>query len=143
MVNKIEKYEIPIKFVQSFVDLQNRIKKWSDAFINGDFVAVDVASKTAHWYYSPVYDTFGPSKFIGYKNISLSEYNPNELDGRDTENAISQLNEYSLLKEDHPDSQKYRQKLANFLDQQNKKEKHPCSYPDHSLRPASLGRGLS
>ena len=123
MVNKIEKYEIPIKFVQSFVDLQNRIKKWSDAFINGDFVAVDVASKTAHWYYSPVYDTFGPSKFIGYENISLSEYNPSELDGRDTENAISQLNEYSLLKEDHPDAQKYRQKLANFLDQQNKKEK--------------------
>ena len=114
--------ETPI-FVKSFLELQNRIKEWSDAFLSGNSVALDAAARTAHWYYSPIYDTFGPSKFIGYKNISLEEYNPNKLDGRDTEQAINKLKEYFLLKEDHPDFQIYQKKLIQFLSFKNKKQK--------------------
>jgi 5-methylcytosine-specific restriction enzyme B len=112
-----------VEFVKSFLVLQKRIKEWSDAFISGNSVAIDVASRTGHWYYSPIYDTFGPSKFIGYDNISLEEYNPNELDGRDTEQAINKLKEYSLLKDDQPDFQIYQKKLNQFLSLKNKKQK--------------------
>jgi len=113
----------PIKFVKSFLDLQKRIKDWSDAFLSGNSIALEVAAKTAHWYYSPIFDTFGPSKFIGYKDISLDKYNPTDLDGRDTEKAISDLNEYTLLKEDHPDFQIYRQKIDQFLSSKGKTKK--------------------
>ena len=112
-----------VELVKSFLVLQKRIKAWSDAFLSGNSVALDVATRTAHWYYSPIYDTFGPSKFIGYENISLEIYNPNELDGRDTEQAINKLKEYSLLKDDHPDFQIYQKKLNQFLSLKNRKQK--------------------
>ena len=123
MVEHIKKNELQISFVKSFLNIQNRIKEWSDAFLSGNSVALDVATRTAHWYYSPIYDTFGPSKFIGYENISLEEYNPNELDGRVTEQAINKLKEYSLLKDDQPDFQRYQKKLNQFLSLKNKKQK--------------------
>ena len=123
MVEHIKKGELQISFVKSFLNIQKRIKEWSDAFLRGNSVALDVASRTGHWYYSPIYDTFGPSKFIGYDNISLDEYKPSELDGRDTENAISKLKEYILLKDDHPNFQIYQQKLDQFLSQKNKHQK--------------------
>jgi hypothetical protein len=112
-----------IKFVESFIELQKRIKEWSDGFINGNLAALNVAPKTAHWYYSPIYDTFGPSKFIGYKNISLDDYRSDGLDGRDTEQCIANLNEYEILENDNPNFETYNKKLENFLSYQNKIKK--------------------
>ena len=122
-VKLITKDELSIEFVKMFMDLQKRIKEWSDAFLTGNSVALDVSSKTAHWYYSPIYDTFGPSKFIGYENISLDEYIPSELDGRDTEQAIKKLKEYEMLEGGHPDFENYQRKLDQFLSQKNKQQK--------------------
>ncbi len=112
-----------VALAKSFLEIQERIKEWSDAFLDANSIALKVASKTAHWYYSPIYDTFGPSKFIGYKNIGLDEYRPNELDGRDTEQAIKQLNEYTILTDAHPDFSIYNNKLQDFLISQSKTQK--------------------
>ena len=112
-----------VAFAKSFLEIQERIKEWSDAFLDANSIALKVASKTTHWYYSPIYDTFGPSKFIGYKNIGLDEYRPNELDGRDTEQAIKQLNEYTILTDAHPDFSIYNNKLQDFLISQSKTQK--------------------
>ena len=112
-----------VEFVKSFLEIQKRIKDWSDAFLHANSVALNVASMTAHWYYSPIYDTFGPSKFVGYKNIVLGEYESNGLDGRDTEQAIKQLNEYTILTDAHPDFSIYNKKLQDFLISQGKTQK--------------------
>ena len=58
-------------FVKSFIDLQKRIKEWSDSFLSGEKKVLDVASKTTHWYYSPIYDTFGPSNLLAIKIFLL------------------------------------------------------------------------
>ncbi len=45
-------------------------------------------SQFRDWYYVPELDEVGPSKFIGYKNMSAAEYirrHREELDGRETE----------------------------------------------------------
>lgn len=46
-------------------------------------------SQFRHWYYVPELDAFGPSKFIGYKNMRATFYNLGHgKDGRDTEKAL-------------------------------------------------------
>ncbi len=115
--------ENSIEYIKSFLDLQNRIKIWSSAFLAGHPATLKVTSQTAHWYYSPIYDTFGPSKFIGYRDIPIDENQSNGLDGRDTEVAISKLKDYTILENGNNNFQKYQQKLKQFLLLNNKKPK--------------------
>ncbi len=108
------------KSISSYMELQKRIKEWSNAYIEGHKNALDVASLTGHWYYSPIYDTFGPLKFIGYKSIKIDEYMSEDLDGRETESAIEKLNDYMVLQDSNPNSKKYNKRLDNFLSAQKK-----------------------
>jgi hypothetical protein len=45
------------------------------------------------WYYMPEIDMVGPSKFVGYKGMTVSEYTESyeQLDGRDTEPVLWKL----------------------------------------------------
>lgn len=36
---------------------------------------VTQVAQTQHWYYIPTFDMFGPSKYIGYKDMNCSFYN--------------------------------------------------------------------
>jgi len=111
------------QYVSSFLELQKRIKVWSDAFRKEHYVTKKVAGQTAHWYYSPIYNTFGPSKFIGYKDITVDEYNSSSLDGRDTEIAIKKLKAYDVIKNNHPHFNIYKKNLSDLLSINNKNMK--------------------
>ncbi|MBC2734877.1 MAG: EVE domain-containing protein [Desulfobacteraceae bacterium] len=129
-----------VEFVESYLELQRRIKEWSDGFVNDHPAAVDVASRTRHWYYSPIYDTFGPSKFIGYSHFPLDGYTPTKLDGRDTESAIKKLKEYSVLTDHNPNFEIYQKKLLKLL---SLKDKEPNANSQiHISEDGSILRGL-
>lgn len=60
-------------------------------------------SQFKHWYYSPKLDLFGPSKFIGYKEMNVSKYEAciyvYGFDGRDTEAALKKWSKLASEKE--------------------------------------------
>jgi len=129
-----------VEFIESYLEIQKRIKEWSDGFVNDHPAALDVASLTRHWYYSPIYDTFGPSKFIGYSHFSLDGYTPKKLDGKDTESAIKRLKEYSVLTDQNPNFEIYQKKLLKLLSLKDKVSNTKSQI--HISEDGSIIRGL-
>ncbi|WP_259391284.1 hypothetical protein [Paenibacillus sp. 1011MAR3C5] len=49
----------------------------------------DQLSQFTHWYYISELDQFGPSKYVGYKNMTSNDYLRGDgKDGRDTEKVL-------------------------------------------------------
>ena len=65
-----------------------------------------------HWYYFEEIDQFAPSKFIGYQNITVVEYNlGNNLDGRETEKQLRKWFKKIPVEE----YEQYNEKLEDYL----------------------------
>lgn len=51
-----------------------------------------------HWYYLPDEDIAGPSRFIGYQNMTAEKYDvargEHSVDGRETEQALKRLHAF-------------------------------------------------
>jgi hypothetical protein len=105
--------------VKTHEHLQERIKYWSDGFLQGEPIAVSKASQSRHWYYSPDYNTFGPSKFIGYDGLTFENYTSSDIAGTVTQKAISQLGTYRKLKS-APEVNIMKSLLEEFLARQNR-----------------------
>ena len=105
--------------VKSHEQLQERIKYWSDGFLHGEPIAVDKASQSTHWYYSPDYNTFGPSKFIGYEGLTFENYTSSNIAGTVTQKAIRQLGTYRKLRSDS-ESHAMKPLLEELLARQNR-----------------------
>ena len=75
-----------------------KISTWEDVIINfqhfnssietSKSIAYDRLSSYYHWYYLPSLNIFAPSKFIGYKNMTLFSYK-GDGSGTDTQKALS------------------------------------------------------
>ena len=61
------------------------------------------------WYYDPDSDDVGPSKFIGYKEMSAEVYNSVALDGKETESVLCHL--FDVLEEGTPEYRYVRDKV--------------------------------
>jgi len=73
-----------------------------------------------HWYYIPNLDSFGPSKYIGYKNMNTSKYARGEnKTGVDTEKILKQW--FIKLPSESRKSQELMEELSKLLDIHNKK----------------------
>lgn len=113
--------EEDLEFVDSISEIQENITNFNDC-IKGSEYSKDFQSLLAffrRWYYSKSLQQFGPSKFIGYKNMDCStylEYNNTNMDGRETERVLREKFDFSESVEG-PNS-----KLENFL---NKYDKEP------------------
>lgn len=73
------------------------------------------------WYYIPKQDAVGPSKFIGYKGMTATEYmrsHSKVLDGRVTEPVLSQW--FDVLDEETPENYYVKRKAESLVDQHNK-----------------------
>lgn len=113
------------------VDNYSEVVRNAKEFHNniGDEGLIKKLSQFRHWYYIEEIDGFGPSKFIGYKDITIEDYKigtsyklctsseQSYLDGRDTVRQLKQW--FQLINDENFES--YYKKLESFLSQYNKK----------------------
>lgn len=73
------------------------------------------------WYYVPELDLVGPSKFIGYKGITVAQYmnDSGELDGRETEAVLSQW--FDPLTDATPEARYVENLVEDLLNEYNKR----------------------
>ena len=89
-----------LSLVESYEDVVLNSKEFHENIGNG---LVKRLSFFRHWYYIKETDSFAPSKFIGYKDITIDEYkcgtsrNEGYMDGRDT---VSNLKKWFRLADD-------------------------------------------
>lgn len=62
-----------MNLVESTAEVIENAREFSD-IVKGNSIAYDRFSKFFHWYYFPELGLFAPSKFIGYKNTTVSNY---------------------------------------------------------------------
>lgn len=80
-------------------------------------------SQFRHWYYIEEINGFAPSKFIGYRNITIEDYKEgtkrgqSSMDGRDT---VRQLKQW-FQPVNNEDFESYYKKLEEFLSNYDKK----------------------
>lgn len=71
------------------------------------------------WYFFEEIDSFAPSKFIGYRKMSMKAYeiaSTVSLDGRNTENALKKIFDIA----DDNQKEELKRKLADYLSQYDK-----------------------
>ena len=98
--------------IENWEDIIENFQNFNSSIETSNSVARDQLSKFFHWYYLPSLDIFAPSKFLGYKGMTLFTYK-SEGDGRETQPALKKY----FIKLD-PNSQKYNSlltKLEDFL----------------------------
>jgi hypothetical protein len=90
---------ITLTFVDSHQDIQHSLHIFNqDAPEHAD-LAVDLLRRTLYWVYDPSTATFGPSKFVGFKNMNFAMYatarsghrTGDRFDGHATRKAIEKV----------------------------------------------------
>ena len=73
-----------------------------------------------HWYYIPSINAFGPSKYIGYKNMNVEKYDRGKRKtGVDTEKELKKW--FVKLSVESMKSQELMDELHKLLEKQDKK----------------------
>lgn len=107
----LEEIEIWDEIIENFESFNSSIK-------TSPSVARDRLSSFYHWYYLPSDEIFAPSKFLGYKGMTLSRYE-GEGTGAETQKA---LNPYFIkLDRESTEYDSLLTKLEAFLESMGKK----------------------
>lgn len=80
-----------IELVSNYKDVLTNVKQFNDDLQNRTNDVVEFLSMFKQWYYIEQIDSFGPSKYIGYKNMNIDTYLENHtecMDGRVTERVL-------------------------------------------------------
>ena len=71
------------------------------------------------WYYIPDLDQFGPSQFIGYKDMSAAEYKGGYTSGEATERALWRF--FRPIQRSNPDRKSLESKLSDLCSRYGKR----------------------
>lgn len=63
-----------MQLISSFKQAEENAIRFSDVLNHKESITFSRLGKFFHWYYFPNLDIFAPSKFIGYENTTLNEY---------------------------------------------------------------------
>ena len=79
--------------IDNLDEIKANIRSFNSALDQKQKGIVEKLSQFGHWYYSKELNMFGPSKFIGYKNMSAERYVNvyYHLTGTDTEKALEKF----------------------------------------------------
>lgn len=101
------------EFVSSYDEIVENVRQFNADLSRGE-PGITSLSQFRHWYYIPELDAFGPSKFVGYKNMRATLYNfGHGKDGRDTEKVL--LRWFLKLPSDSRVCKRLMSKLASLL----------------------------
>lgn len=107
------------KLVTSVDEVVENVKQFNQDLKEGMDVSAQL-TMFRHWYYIPSIGMFGPSKYIGYKNMNTSRYNRGKgKTGVDTEMALKKW--FIKLPNGSNEVEEYMNKLIELLDSHNKK----------------------
>lgn len=99
--------------VSSYEHVVENIKNFNEGLSQGNGLET-LPSYFRAWYYAPEADAVGPSKFIGYEGITVSEYmSRNDLDGRETEPVL--LRWFGVLEDGTPEYQYVEEKVRKLV----------------------------
>jgi len=103
--------------IDSWKDIVKNILEFQKIIESKDSHCFKHFADFKHWYYLPNEGIFGPSKFIGYKGITIHHYNPNEnkQEARHGQKTEMKLKKY-FLKLDKKSSlfERYYDELEQF-----------------------------
>ena len=71
------------------------------------------------WYYIPELDQFGPSQFVGYKDMSASEYKGGHTNGEATERALWRF--FQPIQRSNPNRKDLESKLFDLCSRHGKR----------------------
>lgn len=88
--------------VENYQDIVNSVRAFNEGLAEGKGLE-NKLSYFRSWYYVPELNAVAPSKFIGYKNMTVDEYITGEgTDGKVTEPVLSQW--FDVLKKGTPEA---------------------------------------
>ncbi len=108
-------------FAESYRDVVANVEQFNRDLRSRHDV-VSQLSMFRHWYYIPELDAFGPSKYIGYKDMNAERYARGEdKDGRDTEVLLRHW--FTVLEEHDTRLPKLARQLEQLLMRYNRQPK--------------------
>src|SRR5208283_2804936 len=69
-----EKESKMLEFVESPAEIRESMEVFKRDFITYPKTTLKLLSRWQYWVYDPLHDTFGPSKFAGFKHMTFAHY---------------------------------------------------------------------
>ncbi len=102
-----------VEFVSTYDDVVKNVQQFN-ADLHATQDIVTQLSMFRHWYYIPELDAFGPSKYVGYKDMNAERYGRGkDKDGRDTEVVLRRW--FTTLTEQDMRWQRLARQLEHLL----------------------------
>lgn len=110
---------MPLTRIHTYSEATKNIQVFNEELSKSKGLQDRLSSHTA-WYYSPEYNLFGPSKFIGYKNTTARSYlsQAAHLNGGDTEWILNRL--FNPVSKKEAQYFELKNQLITFLEQYHK-----------------------
>ncbi|AMX00375.1 hypothetical protein [Rummeliibacillus stabekisii] len=107
------------ELVTSLKEVFNNVEQFNKDLLEETDI-ISQLTQFKHWYYTPVNNSFGPSKYIGYKDMNTSKYARGEnKTGVDTEKILKQW--FIKLPPESKKSQEHMVELSELLGVYGKK----------------------
>ena len=104
--------------VENYKEVVDSVRAFNEGLKEGGNLKNQLSYFRA-WYYIPELDAVGPSKFIGYKNLSLADYLTGYgLDGKVTEPVLGRW--FNLLIDNTPEARYVESLVERLLARYNK-----------------------
>jgi len=108
-----------MRLVESLKEITKNAQAFSKIKKTDKSRALDSFGRFFHWYYFPDHEIFAPSKFIGYKNTSLSNYKFEERSGSETQQVLKKW--FIGIERETKQFYELKEKLEKFADKIGKK----------------------
>lgn len=67
-------HHLPLVFVADAADIQQSLHRFNADAARYAELAVSLLRQTTYWVYEPASQAFGPSKFVGFQNMTFPRY---------------------------------------------------------------------
>ncbi len=106
------------ELIDSYWDVLDNVQQFNYD-LDSDLELQSKLNQFRSWYYIPELDRFGPSQFVGYKDMSVAEYKGRYMDGEATERVLWRF--FRPIQRSNPDRKDLESKLADLCSRYGKR----------------------
>jgi hypothetical protein len=66
--------DVTLELIDNFLDIQRSLDTFNMSFAENPELGRSLIRTTSFWVYDPISERFGPSKFVGFKNMTMEKY---------------------------------------------------------------------
>ena len=108
-----------MELVESYEDVEKNVRSFNEGLESSDDLQQKLSAFIV-WYYIPSADAVGPSKYIGYRDMTAEKYHQlvglhGELDGGQTESRLKQKEWFRELVKDTPEHERVKGKVEELV----------------------------